>query len=103
MPDAGPFKGDPMMRLFTALCLIGTLAAAAQAPRAAKKPAAPVASAPKVAPKAAAFVGNKATKTFHRADCALAAKMKEANRVTFATAAEAAKAGYKPCKVCKPQ
>lgn len=89
-----------MMRVFTALCLLGTLAAAAPAPPTTKKPAAP---APKVAPKAAAFVGNKTTKTFHRADCALAAKMKEANRVTFATAAEAAKAGYKPCKVCKPQ
>lgn len=92
-----------MMRLFTALCLIGTLAVAAQAPRAAKKPASPAAPALNVAPKAAAFVGNKATKTFHRAGCALAAKMKEANRVPFATAAEAVKAGYKPCKVCKPQ
>ena len=31
-----------------------------------------------------------------------AAKMKAANQTSFATAAEADKAGYKACKVCKP-
>jgi micrococcal nuclease len=48
-------------------------------------------------------VANKDSKTFHRADCAFVAKMKPANRVSFASATEAAKAGYKPCKVCKPE
>ena len=62
----------------------------------------PPAAAPAKAAPAAALVGNKESKTFHKADCKTAAKMKEANKTTFATAAEATKAGYKACKVCKP-
>lgn len=59
----------------------------------------------KVAAKPAAsgaLVANKDSKTYHRADCKSAAKIKEANRASFASAAEADKAGYKACKVCKP-
>jgi len=71
---------------------------------------APAAQAPKPAPPAkdvkqpvaAAFVGNKDSKTFHKADCKMAAKMKEANKVAFASKAEAEKQGYKACKACKP-
>ena len=75
------------------------------APAAAAKPvaAARPAAAAKAVPSATAIVANKDSKTFHRADCTFVAKMKPANRVAFANAAEAAKAGYKPCKVCKPQ
>jgi micrococcal nuclease len=47
-------------------------------------------------------VGNKDSKIYHRADCKLAGKMKDEHKVAFASAAEADKAGYKPCKVCKP-
>lgn len=49
-----------------------------------------------------ALIGNKDSKTLHRADCKIAARMKEANKMAFASKAEAEKAGFKPCKVCKP-
>ncbi len=55
-----------------------------------------------IKPSEPAFVGNKDSKTFHKAGCRTLAKMKPANRVSFATKAEAEKAGYKACKVCKP-
>ncbi len=93
-----------MKRTLFALLLAASVAAMAQAPKPAPapaKPAAPAAAPAKAAP-AAALVGNKESKTFHKADCKTAAKMKEANKTTFATAAEATKAGYKACKVCKP-
>ena len=93
-----------MMRALFALLLAASVTAMAQAPKPAPapaKPAAPAAAPAKAAP-AAAIVGNKESKTFHKADCKTAAKMKEANKTTFATAAEATKAGYKACKVCKP-
>lgn len=67
---------------------------AAPAPKADPKPAA--------APAAGGFVGNKDSKTFHKADCKTATKMKAENRVSFASKAEAEKAGMKACKVCKP-
>lgn len=75
----------------------------------AKKPA-PVkaepakAEAPKavIKPAEAGLVGNKDSKTFHKADCKTAAKMKPANKVTLASKDEAEKQGYKACKVCKP-
>jgi hypothetical protein len=118
-----------MKRLLLALFLASTVVAVAQTPtgpqqtkaekKVAKKAAAsakaatgsapsPVPTAkPVPAAKAAlvssAIVANKATKTYHRANCTYVAKMNETNRVGFANAAEAAKAGYKPCKVCKPE
>ncbi len=65
--------------------------------------AAPVAQpAPAKAPTTGAILANKDSRIFHRADCKLAAKMKEANRTSFASSVEASKAGYKACKVCKP-
>jgi competence protein ComEC len=76
-------------------------AAPAPAPAAAAKPA-PKPAAP--APAAAgADVGNKDSKIFHRADCRMVGKMKESNKVPFANAAEAIKAGYTACKICKPE
>lgn len=71
------------------------------APAKAAAPAAkPAAAAP--APAATGFVGNKGSKVCHKADCKMAGKMKDANKVSFASAADAQKAGYKACKVCKP-
>ena len=100
-----------MKRALFALLLAASVAAVAQAPKPAPAPAKP-ASAPAAAPakaapaaapaKAAAIVSNKDSKVYHKADCKTAAKMKEANKTTFASSAEADKAGYKACKVCKP-
>jgi hypothetical protein len=95
-----------MKLLFTTLLLTGSLALAQAPAKDAKKAApapAPKAEAAKPAtPAAAGFIGNKESKTLHKADCKIAAKMKAENKATFATKAEAEKAGYKPCKVCKP-
>jgi methylphosphotriester-DNA--protein-cysteine methyltransferase len=94
-----------MRLLATALLLAGTLAFAQAPAKDAKKPAAAKAAPATKAeakPAAGGFVGNKDSKTLHRAGCKMAAKLKTENKVTFATKAEAEKAGYKPCKVCKP-
>lgn len=96
------------MKLGLLAALMAATLAMAQAPAtkpaAPAKPAKPAAAAPAPAKPAAAtgFLGNKDSKIFHKADCKLAAKMKDANKVTFAAAADATKEGYKPCKVCKP-
>jgi len=94
-----------MKLLVTAFLLAGTLAFAQTPAKDAKKPApakaAPAAKA-EAKPAAGGFVGNKDSKTLHRAGCKMAAKLKPENKVTFATKAEAEKAGFKACKVCKP-
>ncbi len=61
---------------------------------------APAAAAP--APAATGFMGNKGSKVCHKADCKSVAKMKDTNKVSFASAADAEKAGFKACKNCKP-
>lgn len=66
------------------------------------KPAAKPAEPAKAAPTTTGLVGNKDSKTFHKADCTHAAKMKAENKVALASKAEAEKQGYKACKVCKP-
>ena len=99
-----------MNRVLLTLLLAASVAAVAQDPKTKPAPATKAAPAAKPAPaapaKAAAPTGailaNKDSKIYHRADCKLAAKMKDANKATFASAAEADKAGYKACKVCKP-
>lgn len=105
-----------MNRTLLALLCAATMAASAQAPsakpaakpapapaaKAAPAPAAKAAPAAKPAAAAGAILANKDSKTYHRADCKAAAKIKESNRTSFASAAEADKAGYKACKVCKP-
>lgn len=98
-----------MNRILLALALAASVAAMAQtkAEKKDKKAATPAPAAATAKPAAApapasAIVANKDSKTFHRADCKAAAKIKEANKTSFASAAEATKAGYKACKVCKP-
>jgi hypothetical protein len=94
-----------MNRVLLILLLAASSAAFAQTKAApAAKPAPVVKPAPAAAPAkaTAAIVANKDSKTYHRADCKAAAKIKEANKTSFASAAEADKAGYKACKVCKP-
>lgn len=103
-----------MKLVVTTFLLAGTLAIAQAPAKDAKKaaPAPPAKVAPAPAPKAeakpvpaptaGAFVGNKDSKTLHKADCKIAVKMKAENKLTFASKAEAEKAGYKACKVCKP-
>lgn len=96
-----------------ALLLLAASLAFAQAPAKDAKKAAPVKAEPakpeaaKGAIKAgdptpAGLQGNKDSKTYHKADCRTAAKMKPSNRMPFASKAEAEKAGYKACKICKP-
>jgi len=78
----------------------GTTKPAPAAPPAKAAPAAPAKAAP--APAATGFVGNKDSKICHKADCKSVAKMKDANKTSFASAADAQKAGFKACKSCKP-
>lgn len=47
-----------------------------------------------------AFVGNRASKVFHRPTCRLVLKIKPENTVWYANREEARKAGYTPCKIC---
>ncbi|MEW6358735.1 MAG: Ada metal-binding domain-containing protein [Planctomycetota bacterium] len=46
------------------------------------------------------LIGNKESKVYHKADCAAVKKMKEENKVEFASEEEAKKAEFKPCKKC---
>lgn len=98
------------MRLMTlALTGLMSLSLMAQTKTDKKAPAAPAPKAdtkkaeakPAPAPAAGGFVGNKDSKIFHKADCKTAAKMKAENKVSFGSKAEAEKAGFKACKVCK--
>jgi methylphosphotriester-DNA--protein-cysteine methyltransferase len=50
----------------------------------------------------AEYVGSKNSNKYHKTTCQWAQKIKSENRVTFKTAKDAEKAGYIPCKVCKP-
>ena len=98
-----------MIRPALALLLAATLGASTQTKADKKAPAAAPAgkAAPAPAPAAkpapgGAIVANKDSKTYHKADCKAAAKIKEAHKTSFGSSAEADKAGYKACKVCKP-
>lgn len=48
------------------------------------------------------YIGNKNSKKFHLPDCQWAEKISPRNRVYFKSRNEAIKAGYVPCKVCRP-
>jgi len=48
------------------------------------------------------YIGNKNSKKFHLPDCQWAEKISPGNRVYFKSRDEAVKAGYVPCKVCRP-
>ena len=94
-----------LLTLLFAAASVAALAQTKPAPAPAAKPAAPAAKPATPAPAAkpaGAILANKDSKTYHRADCKAAAKIKEANRTSFSSPAEADKAGYKACKVCKP-
>jgi micrococcal nuclease len=95
--------------LFVTTSLVFATVPAKDAKKAPKPEPAKTALAPaekkadaKPAPVAAALVGNKDSKVFHRPECKIGAKMNAGNKVSFSTRAEAVKAGYKPCGVCKP-
>ena len=49
-----------------------------------------------------AFVGNRNSMKFHEADCRWVREMNPDNKVAFKSRAAAVKAGYVPCKVCRP-
>ena len=95
-----------MKKILAAALLCLPLLAQAPAAKPAAKPAAPpaakVAPAAAPAPAATGFVGNKDSKICHKADCKSVAKMKAANKVSFASAADAQAKGFKACKTCKP-
>jgi hypothetical protein len=93
-----------MNRALLALLFAASVVAIAQDPKAKPAPVAKpaAAAAPAKAATTGAIVANKDSKTYHRADCKAAAKIKDANKTSFTSAAEAEKAGYKACKVCKP-
>jgi len=52
--------------------------------------------------KAEYYIGNKNSKIFHNPDCSSVKMMNEENKVIFDSREEALKAGFKPCKRCKP-
>ena len=50
----------------------------------------------------AKLIASKNSDKYHLETCATAKKIDAANKITFNTPEEAAKAGYSPCKVCNP-
>ena len=48
------------------------------------------------------YIGNKSSKRFHYANCPSVAEMHPYNRVPIYSRDGAIKAGYVPCKRCKP-
>jgi methylphosphotriester-DNA--protein-cysteine methyltransferase len=54
------------------------------------------------AEKDKAFVGSKASKKYHTTTCRWGKNISPKNRVEFSSAAEAEKAGYIACKICRP-
>ncbi|HHW57748.1 MAG TPA: nuclease [Clostridia bacterium] len=48
------------------------------------------------------YIGNRNSKIFHYPDCQWAKKIAPQNKVIFESREEAIKAGYRPCKVCRP-
>ena len=52
-------------------------------------------------PQAADVIANRRSHIYHLANCPAPLRMKEANRVTFATAADAEAAGYRPAGDCR--
>ncbi len=53
-------------------------------------------------PENAKYVGNRNSRIFHRLDCYHVKRTKETNKVYFADRKKAIKAGFRPCKICKP-
>jgi methylphosphotriester-DNA--protein-cysteine methyltransferase len=53
-------------------------------------------------PQTAQVVGNRRSHVYHRPTCSGAGRMSTRNRVEFASAAEAEKAGYRRAGDCHP-
>ncbi len=51
----------------------------------------------------AEYQGSKKSNKYHYPTCRWAQKIKPGNLVTFASTEQAAKAGYVPCKLCRPR
>lgn len=49
-----------------------------------------------------AYLGNKNSRKYHVAACTWGQKIAPRNRIEFSTAEEAEKAGFIPCKICRP-
>ena len=88
------------------LGMVGVMAAAdlalAASTMAAEQATATEAAATASKKKTTSFIGNSETRKFHVPSCRFVNEMKSANRVEFKSKAEAAQAGYEPCKVCLP-
>ena len=88
--------------LAVALFTAGPVTAMAATESSAAHPA-PKATTSSVAPaikKVVRIIGNTETKKYHKPSCRWVKEMNKENRVAFASAAEAKKAGYEPCQVC---
>jgi micrococcal nuclease len=48
------------------------------------------------------YVGDKTSKKYHSASCALVNNIRDSNRIFFSSVANALARGYIPCKLCKP-
>lgn len=48
------------------------------------------------------YIGSTKSNVYHVVSCRWAEKISPSNRVTFQSKEDAARAGYRPCKVCKP-
>lgn len=66
----------------------------------ASAPAAAAAAPAQAAAETGAFVASKSGSKYYLASCSGASRIKEENKVWFATAAEAAAAGYAPASNC---
>lgn len=51
-------------------------------------------------PQTAGVIANRRSRIYHLENCPALVRMKEANRVSFATAADAEAAGYRPAGDC---
>lgn len=50
----------------------------------------------------ARYIGNRRTLTFHRPTCLYAKSIAASNRIIFRSRKSALKAGYRPCRACRP-
>lgn len=48
------------------------------------------------------YIGSINSDKYHYQDCEWAKKIKAENEILFANTEEAEKAGYRPCKTCRP-
>jgi len=48
------------------------------------------------------FVGSRHSNVYHLPTCSAARRIKSENLITFKNRDEAVKAGYRPCKICRP-